>query len=63
MRCETVEVRGSTVLARNRDRIPKAKVVKRKLGRREKKNREGLEGSQEVLVLGDSRIRYLDRTF
>ena len=49
------------------DRIPKAKVMKRKLdgrerkiGGRERKDRERLEGSQEVLVLGDSRIRYLD---
>ena len=28
-----------------------------------RKDRERLEGSQEVLVLDDSRIRYLDETF
>ena len=28
-----------------------------------RKDREGLEGSQEVLVLDDPRIRYLDETF
>jgi len=39
---------------------PKAKVVKTKVGGREKKVRER---SQEVLVIGDSRIRYLDSTF
>ena len=46
-----------------RDRTPKAKVMKREVGGRERKDRERLEGSQEVLVLGDSRIRYLDETF
>ena len=45
------------------DKIPKAKVVKTKLDGKErkeseKKDKERLEGSQEVLVLGDSRIRY-----
>ena len=44
------------------DRTPKAKVVKRKLDGKER-DRERLEGSQEVLVLGDSRIRYLDESF
>ena len=28
-----------------------------------RKDKERLEGSQEVLVQGDSRIRYLDETF
>ena len=49
------------------DRIPKVKVVRRKLdgkeGRKVRKDRERLEGSKEVLVLGDFRIRYLDETF
>ena len=42
------------------DKIPKTKVVKRKLdwkerkeGGKEKKDKERLVGSQEVLVLGD----------
>ena len=55
--------------AGEKDRTPKAKVVKRKLDGKERKedgkewkDRERLEGSQEVLVLGDSRIRYLDET-
>ena len=46
------------------DRTPKAKIVRRKLDGKERKDggkvrkdRERLEGSQEVLVLGDSRIR------
>ena len=41
------------------DRTPQAKVVKG----RERKDRNRLDRSQEVLVVGDSRIRYLDRTF
>ena len=52
------------------DRTPKAKIVRRKLdgkerkeGGKARKDRERLEGSQEVLVLGDSRIKYLDETF
>ena len=52
------------------NRTPNAKVVKRKLDgkerkedRKERKDRERLEGFQEVLVQGDSRIRYLDETF
>ena len=45
------------------DRTPKAKVVKVKGGEKERKDRKQLDRSQEVLVLGDSRIRYLDRTF
>ena len=35
----------------------------RKRGRKMRKDKERLEGSQEVLVLGDSRIKYLDETF
>ena len=56
--------------AGERDRTPKAKIVRRKLDGKERKeggkvrkDRERLERSQEVLVLGDSRIRYLDETF
>ena len=45
------------------DRTPKAKVVKRKLDGKERQDRERLERFQEVLVLDDSRIRYLDETF
>ena len=45
------------------ERTPKAKVVKRKLDGKERKDRERLEGSQQVLILDDSRIRYLDGTF
>ena len=44
-------------------RTPKAKVVKGKGGVKDRKDRKKLEKSQEVLVVGDSRIRYLDRTF
>ena len=44
-------------------RTPKARVVRDREGRRERKDRDRKERSQEVLVLGDSRIRYLDRTF
>ena len=45
------------------DRTSKAKIVRRKLDGKERKDKERFEGSQEVLVLGDSRIRYLDETF
>ena len=45
------------------NRTPTARVVKGREGKRERKDRVRREGSQEVLVLGDSRIRYLDRTF
>lgn len=45
------------------DVSPKAKVVQRKVGRGERKDRKKIDESQEVLVLGDSRIRYLDRAF
>ena len=52
------------------DRTPKANIVRRKLdgnerkeGGKVRKDRERLEGSLEVLVLGDSRIKYLDEIF
>ena len=45
------------------DETPKATVVQRKAGREGRKDRKRVEGSQEVLVMGDSRIRYLDSTF
>ena len=35
----------------------------RKLDGKVRKDRERLEGSQEVLVLGNSRVKYLDETF
>ena len=44
-------------------RTPEAKVVKGKAGEMGRKDKVRKEESQEVLVLGDSRIRYLDRTF
>ena len=44
------------------DRTPKAKVVKKDKGCKKVKDKKRLGRSQEVLVVGDSRIRYLDRT-
>ena len=37
--------------------------MERKEGGKVRKDKERLEGSQEVLVLGDFRIKYLDETF
>ena len=45
------------------DRTPEAKVLRGKGGVGERKVSRKLGRSQEVLVVGDSRIRYLDRTF
>ena len=44
-------------------KVKKLHRKERKEDGKERKDRERLEGSQEVLVLGDSRIRYLDETF
>ena len=67
---EVKEVRG--LLAETRQQMQElraklsvgsAKVMKRKLDGKERKDRERLEGPQEVFVLGGSRIRNFDGTF
>ena len=45
------------------DRTPTVESVRGKVAMRGREDKNRRKGSQEVLILGDSRVRYLDRTF